>query len=51
MKMKVICGKCNSLIEWRWGNFVSRCDVCDSIVSIKDVKIDKASRQVFMPGS
>ena len=35
--------------KWQWGNIVSRCDGCDAILSIKDVKIDRNSRQNFMP--
>ncbi|MCK5299853.1 MAG: hypothetical protein KAJ54_01775 [Candidatus Aenigmarchaeota archaeon] len=49
MKAKVICKKCNSQIEWQWGNLVSKCDCCGAILCIKDVTIDKESRQEFMP--
>ncbi len=51
MKMKVVCSHCNSSINWCWGNFVARCEVCDALLNIKDVKIDRESRQVFMPGA
>jgi hypothetical protein len=51
MKTKVICKKCGASMDWRWGNFVAKCDGCNELLQIKDVRLDKESRQIVMPFS
>ncbi|NOQ56223.1 MAG: hypothetical protein GQ477_05470 [Nanohaloarchaea archaeon] len=49
MKMKVICTSCEKEMDWIWGNQIARCESCNTILDIHDVKIAKSSYESFLP--
>ena len=51
MKMKVVCTNCEEEIDWIWGNQIARCEACNTILDIHDVKIAKNSYENFLPAA
>lgn len=39
MNIKVICSKCDSITEWKWGKQTGTCECCDTQLNVKEVKI------------
>lgn len=49
MKIRVICPKCLNTTSGVWNNRVSRCDMCNALLDIKDVKLVKEFYPLVLP--